>query len=201
MSGVLRPVGPERQGTYWVRRLVVLVIAVLVVLLLAHACSSGGGSTPSGATAATSPTPSSASPVSPAPTPTGVTTCPKSALTVTISSDKRDYAAGDTPRFTAKLRTTGTTPCSVRSGASRQQWTVTSGRVETWTTAGCVGSSKAATVTLRPHHAHVVSITWNGRRRGTDCRQGAAATGGTYVLSATIDGAKATPVVFRIGAG
>lgn len=89
MSGVLHPVGPEREQTYWVRRGIVLgtlaVLAALVVALvqLATATGSAVAANPSPAPAAsrpagpttplpwdtTSPTPATPTPASPSPSP------------------------------------------------------------------------------------------------------------------------------------
>ncbi len=69
MSGVLHPVGPEPEQTYWIRRAVVLgtavLLLVLLVALISNAMSTGSASAaappplvPAGAPTSASPTPS-----------------------------------------------------------------------------------------------------------------------------------------------
>lgn len=63
MSGVLHPVGPEPEETYWLRRAMVagavLVLVILVVALLVNSSSTGSAQ-------ATAPTPSPSQPAAPA---------------------------------------------------------------------------------------------------------------------------------------
>jgi hypothetical protein len=197
MSGVLRPVGPERPSTYWLRRLLIALVVLLVVVAVAHACAGGSSGGPNRPRAATTPSSSPQPSIQQTVTPV-VRSCAGSALAVSIATDQADYPVGSTPRFTARLRTTGTQPCHLRSGPARELWTVTSGNDQIWSTKGCTGTSKLTKVTLRPHKPHLISIVWNGDRRDTDCADTNPATAGTYQLAATIDGVVARPLVFDL---
>lgn len=81
MSGVLRPVGPEPERVYWLRRVVVVAAAVLALVLLivivvnlnSPASASGPEAVPPPAPVST-PTPEPATPAAPSPSATPRTT-------------------------------------------------------------------------------------------------------------------------------
>jgi hypothetical protein len=196
VSSVLRPVGPESPGTYWLRRAGIIAVLVVLIILLAHACSGGGGAKNPGA-ARVGPSPSVSADPSPTTTKQKKPAC-NDRLAAALATDQKSYAVGDNPKFTATLSNTGTTSCTLVSGASRQVWTVTSGHDQVWTTQGCVASQAVARLTIKAHGEYTTSVVWNGRRRDSHCNVGEQATAGTYVVSATIDGVRATPVVFRV---
>jgi hypothetical protein len=180
VSSLLSPVGPERPAVYWLRRIVVIVILVALVLLVAHACS-GGSTKPAadarrGVVSSTSPQPSGSS--SPPATPR----CTPADLSVSLATDSSTYPVGWKPKFTVASR----------------KWTVTSGPVTTWTTAGCHLTGSPMKARLASTRTATVSITWDAHRNDSSCAIGSAALPGTYVLRGTFDGVTAAPAVFHV---
>jgi hypothetical protein len=197
VSSVLSPVGPHRPAVYWLRRVVLIVILVALVLLVSHACSGGSPTHPAadahpGATGSTSPQPSDTA--SPPATPR----CTPADLSVALTTDRSTYAVGREPKFTATFRNTSGTTCRLVSTAASRDWTVTSGRVTTWTTAGCTHSGSPTKAKLGTTRTATVSITWDAHRNDSSCTVGSAALPGTYVVRATFGGITARPAVFHV---
>lgn len=194
VSSVLRPVGPERPGVYWLRRGVIIVIVVALVLLLVHHLAGGSPASPrSGAN------PSSHD-SSPQPTVSAASTprCTAADLTAALSTDKSQYASGEAATFTATIKNTSGTACRLHSTVASRNWTVTSGSVTTWSTAGCSHSGKPATGKLTATNHKTLTITWDAHRNDSSCTSGSTALPGTYVLRATFGGVKARPAVFHV---
>jgi hypothetical protein len=193
---VLRPVGPERQGVYWFRRGVIIVVLLALVVLVVHELAGGSsgpkaGATPDGHSSSPSPTTSS---TAAAATPR----CTPAQLAVALSTDKPQYASGESATFTGTFRNTSGTPCRLHSTPKSRVWTVTSGSVTTWTTSGCSLTGKPKKATLSATSRATVSITWDAHRNDSSCTSGATASPGTYVLRGTFDGVAAKPVVFHV---
>lgn len=196
MSSVLHPVGPESPGTYWFRRILLLAVVVVVVAVLSYACSGGGRDRAAAPPAHRTVT---SSPATPSSSPTHRSTrCTGRDVSVTLSTDKRQYSTGATPTLIATVSNTADTACTLVSGAVRMHWTITSGHDKVWSTVGCVTSKAVAVVHVRAHAERTFTTTWNGRRLDPNCTVGQPATAGTYVLSATIDGLPARSVVFQL---
>jgi hypothetical protein len=196
VSSLLSPVGPERPAVYWLRRIVVIVILVALVLLVAHACS-GGSTKPAadarrGVVSSTSPQPSGSS--SPPATPR----CTPADLSVSLATDSSTYPVGRKPKFTATFRNISGATCRVVSTVASRKWTVTSGPVTTWTTAGCHLTGSPTKARLASTRTATVSITWDAHRNDSSCAIGSAALPGTYVLRGTFDGVTAAPAVFHV---
>jgi hypothetical protein len=197
VSSVLSPVGPERPAVYWLRRVVVVIIVAALVLLVAHAC--GGGSAkhpaadaePKGANT-TSPQPSDSA--SPAATPR----CTPAELKVVLATDSSTYPLGRKPKFTATFSNPSGATCRLVSTVASRNWTVTSGPVTTWSTAGCHLTGSPVKARLTASRTATVSITWDAHRNDSSCTAGSAALPGTYVLRGTFDGITAQTAVFHV---
>jgi hypothetical protein len=192
VSGVLHPVGPERPTVYWLRRGVVIVIVAALVLLLVHAFAGGSPSHPAGGAGthpSASPSPSGSA---------GIPRCTTDDLSVTLSTDKREYSGGESATFTGTFRNTSGSPCRLHSTVASRVWTVTSGEDTVWTTAGCSPTGSTTAKKLSGDRTATVSITWDGHRNDSSCTAGSVALPGTYVLKATFGGVKGAPAVFHV---
>lgn len=194
---MLSPVGPKRPGVYWLRRIVIIVIVAALVLLVAHACSGGSAKQPAadphpGAVASTSPQPSDSA-SAPA-----TAKCTPADLSVSLATDDSTYPLGQQPKFTATFRNISETTCRLVSTVASRKWTVTSGPVTTWTTAGCHLTGSPTKARLDTTGTATVSITWNAHRNDSSCTTGSAALPGTYVVRGTFGGVTAQPAVFHV---
>jgi hypothetical protein len=197
VSSVLSPVGPERPTVYWLRRVVVVVIVAAVVLLVAHACSGGSTKAPAadarpGAVNNTSPQPSNSA--SPPATPR----CTPADLSVSLATDSSTYPLGRKPKFTATFRNISGATCRLVSTVASRKWTVTSGPVTTWSSAGCHLTGSAEKAMLASTRTATVSITWDAHRNDSSCTLGSAALPGTYVARGTFGSVTAQPAVFHV---
>jgi hypothetical protein len=196
VSSVLSPVGPERPAVYWLRRVVVIVIVAALVLLVAHAC---GSSSPKPAadtgprvvnTTSPQPSDSASAPATPR--------CTPADLSVSLATDSLTYPLGRKPKFTATFRNISAATCRLVSTVASRKWTVTSGPVTNWTTAGCHLTGSPTKAKLASTRTATVSITWDAHRNDSSCAIGSAALPGTYVLRGTFDGVTAAPAVFHV---
>ena len=119
-------------------------------------------------------------------------------LSVALSTDKSEYASGESATFTGTFTNTSGTPCRLHSTVKSRVWTVTSGSVTTWTTSGCSLSGKPKRAKLTATSSATTSTSWDGHRNDSSCTTGAAASPGTYVLRGTFDGVTAKPAVFHV---
>ncbi len=192
---MLRPVGPERQGVYWFRRGIIIVVLLALVVLVIHELAGGSSGPNAGATAGGptgSPTPSTSTSASTPPS------CTAAQLSIALSTDKDQYASGQQATFTGTFTNTSGTPCRLHSTVKSRVWTVTSGSATTWTTSGCKLTGKPKKATLTGTSRATVSISWNGHHNDSSCTTGATALPGTYVVRGTFDGVAAKPAVFHV---
>jgi hypothetical protein len=196
VSSVLHPVGPKRRAVYWLRRGVVILILAALVLLVAHACSGGAAPKPAAASngATTSPSPQPSDSASRAATPR----CTPADLSVTLATDNSTYPVGYKPKFTATFRNTSALTCRLVSTVASRNWTVTSGPVTTWTSAGCHFTGSPTKAKLTATGTATVSLTWDAHRNDSSCTLGSAALPGTYVVRGTFGGVTAQPAVFHL---
>jgi hypothetical protein len=121
-----------------------------------------------------------------------VAACVTSSLSLTLTTDARTYTLGQQPVFTGSIENNGTVPCTFTESPQKEIWTITSGPAQVWSTKDCKSSTLAKAVKIKPGKSKSVSITWDGKRNDQTCTPGDAATAGTYILTATLDGVPAT---------
>jgi hypothetical protein len=197
-----RPVGPEPESTYWLRRALVAAAAVLL-LVLALSLLGGDGDEPdtlAGApTSAPSPSatpsvdpsvtpgPSASATPSPSPSPSASAACAPTALEVEPTAGEDSYAVGASLRLSLSITNTGTTPCTRDLGQAQVELTVTSGRDRIWSSDDCAPGGDPDVVTLEPGEPVVQNVTWDGRRSLPGCAgEKAQAQPGTYRVSGRV---------------
>lgn len=222
MSSVLHPVGPERRGTYWRRRLLaVLVLIVVVVLAVLVVRALGTDDTAAGApqqldpdqvassvmsSGAPSGTPSGTPAASDGATSTGTTTstgtggvvepCAPSALSLTLTSDTTTYGPGRKPKLTLIVGNTSELACSAEVGSGMRTFTVADATgAQVWSTADCETSTASAFTTIDPGTSQSMSVTWSRRTSATGCPDTQVAVPqGEYRVSGTWNGVTAEPL-------
>lgn len=200
--------------------LLVLVAAVVVVLLVILKPGSGGAATPAGSPQTGSPTPTSSGPADVAATPgaTGSSTqptgsatpatpsasvapaasdgsaaCTAGNITVTAVTDTNSYAAGATPQLSFSILNTGSTPCTINAGTSKQVYTITSGSETYWVSTDCQTDPSDTPAMLAPGVAVTSTpFAWN-RVRSSPSTCGGTQTavpagGASYHLKVSVDG-------------
>lgn len=176
---------------YWVRRLVVVGLPLLVIIVLVIATTGGSSKSPR-ATSTDGPNPQQTTQ-----TTGGGGACTPDQLSAVLSASEATYQVGQQPVFTATLSNVSQATCRLTTSPSNEEWTVTSGAAQWWTTKGCPQPDTSATRALKAGASRQVSITWDGHRLDPGCKRGEPAQPGTYHLSATIDGVNAEEVAFH----
>ncbi|MGI4893539.1 MAG: hypothetical protein ACRYF3_00300 [Janthinobacterium lividum] len=214
MSSMLHPVGPERRGTYWRRRLVALVVlAVLVVVAtlgIRALMSSADADTP--ATASPTLDPSQVSPTlaaAPTVTPSVATDpatdsasssasnvpCEASELSVSLRSDASTYGPGRAPKFSVTVENTSDVTCSAEIGSSVRTFTATdSSGAKVWSSSDCQQETASQVFALEPGKSKSMSTTWSRQRSAAGCPDGQTVVDdGSYTIDATWNGATTAP--------
>ncbi|PZE36958.1 MULTISPECIES: hypothetical protein [unclassified Curtobacterium] len=206
MSSFRHPVGPERPGTYWRRRAlvlgVVLLVVVVVVLIVvgrgngapaagptpgagassaaAGSSTGSGGAGGSGASDAASGAPKSSPAPSAAARKDGAA-CDPHQIELTPVLDKRVYAAGEDPQVAMSIKNTGSNSCHMDLGSAQQVLTITSGTEQYWSSKDCQTGGTDQDVTLKAgQELTTPAIAWDRTRSSaTTCDAArASVTGG-----------------------
>jgi len=209
VSTVLRPVGPQSPGVYWVRRLVVLLVVLALLLGIRFLLFRGDSTTTATPEPSTSPTASTTpeptdtgSPsAEPTPTATAVPACKDSQITVTASTDAATYTVGSTPRLRMRIQNTSDTACRRDIGAAQNELLITSGSARVWSSDDCNPGGTAQVVTLKPEQSYSVSVTWLGRLSAKGCpADQPLAEAGTYKLTGRNGDVTSDAAVFSLTA-
>lgn len=173
----------------------VAAVVVGVVVALAGRDEPAG---PAAAPSASSPAPTE--PAATAPAATDPQACPADALDVSVSTDSREYGAGDVPRLTLSVAVSGAAPCVVDLvSAGAVELLVTSGDDRVWSSADCGGDLPGRPVTLRPGDVEQQVVSWQRLRSQEGCP--AALTDvapGSYRLTGRVGDATSEPVDFTL---
>ncbi|RFA10402.1 hypothetical protein B7R54_15200 [Subtercola boreus] len=189
-----------------------LLAVVVVVLLIILKPGSGSGSPSVGnqqaavPNASTSPTGGSAPDVAGAAAPEaaagaatdgaatdGSAACAAGNITVTAITDASSYAAGSLPQLSFSIVNTGSSPCTINAGTSKQVYTITSGTEVYWLSTDCQSDPSDTPAMLEP--GVVVTSTpfaWNRVRSSPSTCSGTQAAvpagGASYHLTVSVDG-------------
>ncbi len=226
MSGLLHPVGPEPAQIYWARRALVFgaatVLAVAVMLIISGTSRglatqpkppAAGNPVPAAATSSASPsgldtamrTPSPVD-YSASPGPTASTAekgspvdCQAEELRTTLTGKQR-LAPQERNTFHLSLINGSDHTCTARVTRKNFELTISSGSDRIWSTEHCRSAIEKISRKLGSEHAVAWSLTWDGKRSKSNCRSAAGTLRpGTYVATATLDGAE--PVQLRMQLG
>jgi hypothetical protein len=198
MSTLRNPVGPQSPRVYWRRRLIVilglLAVVIIVVLIVVRPGSGTPGSTPEPSTPVDpSATPSADSPSPGSTNPVDAIECDPKKVTVTAGTDAVGYDVGVIPQLSFSLKSTMTDPCVFSAGSDVQEYVITSGDEQIWSSKDCQIDAVAATTILEPGVPKAgPSIAWDRTRSSTDTcdseRPEVDAAGASYHLGVTVNG-------------
>jgi hypothetical protein len=193
MSTFRNPVGPQSSSTYWRRRLVVglgLVAVIVVIFLIAFR---PGGATP---TAGESNAPTDAA--TPAADATDAAVVPDGECTPAVVkvepiTDAGDYSAEQQPLLSLSITNIGTTACTFNAGSDVQEYVITSGEEQIWSSKDCQTDAVAAATQLQPGVAVTTTpFAWDRTRSDpASCdatRTAVTASGASYHLNVTVNG-------------
>lgn len=183
MSTIRNPVGPQPPGIYWRRRAVVLLglVAVIVIILLIVFRPTGN-----------TPTSTSSSPKPTAPSSTAddgdAAACDPAKIELTAVTDKGGYNAGEQPLISMSITNTGSSACTINAGTDAQEYIITSGSDQIWSSRDCQTDPAATETVLQPGIAKSTNpFPWDRTRSSletcTGDRPQVAAGGASYHLS------------------
>ena len=144
MSTIRNPVGPQPPGIYWRRRAVVLIglVAIIVVVLLIVFRPSG---TPTSPASSSKPSNTSTSALT-----DDAEACDPTTIELTAVTDKGGYDQGVTPMISMSITNTGTEPCTINGGTDAQEYIITSGSDQIWSSRDCQADPAPAETVLQP---------------------------------------------------
>lgn len=128
-------------------------------------------------------------------------TCDQSLVTVSASTDKASYAAGENPLLTLKVTNGGKVACEVNLGTSQMEYTVTSGSDRIFSSVDCQSDSGDLVKTLAPGQSETANFPWQRNRTVPGCGAVSAkpGAGGAYYLFVARLGTKSSSkAVFQL---
>ena len=184
MSTIRNPVGPQPPEVYWKRRALVLVglLAIVVVIILIVVRPGGGTPTPN-------PTKPTSTTASDSGTDSGdVKECDPADVTLTAVTDKGGYNAGEQPLISMTITNSGASACTINAGTDAQEYVITSGSDQIWSSRDCQTDPQATVTTLEPGVAKSTTpFPWDRTRSATTTcdaeRAQVAAGGASYHLT------------------
>jgi hypothetical protein len=186
MSTFRNPVGPQSASVYWKRRLILGLglVAVLVIILLIVFRPGSSTDTPTDTHTTTAPkTPSGAST-----NPANVTACKPADIVLTPITDADSYNAEVNPLVSMSIENKGTAPCSINAGTDVQEYRVTSGADQIWSSKDCQADPAPSPIVLAPGVPQSTTpFPWDRTRSSTTTctgdRKAVAAGGASYHLT------------------
>ena len=195
----------HRRRRLFVGAALLLVIAVafgglaaVSSVLTGGQSSSGGGAAPSGQETGPAAGPESTASPSAAPTGNG---CDQKLVTVTATTDKAAYAAGENPLLTLKVTNGNKVPCKVNIGTSQMEFLITSGSDRIFSSTDCQTDSTELVKTLAPGQSETANFPWQRNRTVQGCAPIEAkpgAGGAFYVFTAQLANKTSTKAVFQL---
>ncbi|OIH92368.1 hypothetical protein [Curtobacterium sp. MCBA15_001] len=197
MSSFRHPVGPQKPGVYWRRRLTVLgVIAVIVVVIVLIVVGRGNGApaaAPSPSASSAAPTvpasPSAAASASSAPSsgpsadPSASAsagssssdgaaadgaTCSKGQIALKPVLDKSAYGPTEDPKVAMSIENSGSKSCHMDLGSAQQVLTISSGAEQYWSSKDCQTGGTSQDVTIKAGQTLTTpAIAWDRTRSST----------------------------------
>ena len=222
MSSVLHPVGPERRGVYWRRRLLAVLVLLAVVLLAVlgvRALTSdraAGEPTaqqidPSQVSSTLTAQPTGSPSASPTGSPTGspsatattsgaVAPCEGAALSVVLTSDATTYGPGRTPKFALTVQNVSPVTCSAEVGSGMRTFVATDASgAQVWSSEDCQSSTASQVYDVEPQSSKSMTTTWSRQRSAAGCPDGQEMVpDGTYTVTGTWNGVTAEPVTVSL---
>lgn len=128
--------------------------------------------------------------------------CPDSAIGITVSAEKPNYAVGQQPRFFTTITNIGNVPCARDLSDSLTPNVVTTldGQNRLWSSTDCFPGGPARIVTLAPGKQERTQIDWSGTTSSEGCAAPREAVGpGAYMVTAFNGGKASAPETFNIG--
>jgi hypothetical protein len=195
MSTFKHPVGPQPASTYWRRRLVVglgLLAAIIIVILLVVR---PGAQEP--AADPVDPAGASDTEATTAPADVEPVACTATAVEVMPVTDSETYGADSQPQLSLSITNTGAAACTFPVGSDVQEYIVTSGEEQIWSSTDCQTEAAALEQLLEPGVAVTTTpFAWNRTRSDAAAcdaeRSPVIAGGATYRLDVSVNGVEST---------
>jgi hypothetical protein len=146
-------------------------------------------------------TPSGPAPTGTASAPPATPTCDLTLVTVSASTDKATYAAGENPLLSLKVTNGGKAPCEVNIGTSQMEYTVTSGSDRIFSSVDCQAESADLVKTIAPGQSESANFPWQRNRTLPGCAAVSAkpgAGGAYYIFIARLGNKSSSKAVFQL---
>ena len=196
MSTFKNPVGPQPNSVYWRRRLIVglgaLVVIIVIWMIVARPFSGEPAGTTNPTESSTAPADTSTDPAATAP-PVADGACNPATISVLPVTDAATYGSDANPLISLSVTNTAAEPCTMNVGTDVQEYIITSGDEQIWSSKDCQSEPAAGTTELQPGVAVTTApFAWNRTRSdAASCdadREQIAAGGASYHLNVILDG-------------
>lgn len=132
-------------------------------------------------------------------TPSPSAGCDLNQVTVTASTDKPAYAAGENPMLSMKVTNGGPVACEVNVGTSQMEFLVMSGSDRIFSSKDCQAASEDLVKTIQPGKSETANFPWPRNRSMEGCTAVAGKPGaGTYTFTARLGNKESSRAVFQL---
>ena len=172
MSTLRHPVGPQPPSVYWRRRAVLglglLAVIVVIVLIFVRPGAGEPASSPA-PTDTSAPVATDAAPADPSADPSEIAACDPSTVRLTAITDASSYGNSEQPMLSMEIENVGAATCSFDVGTGAQEYVITSGSEQIWSSADCQEDPTESVIALEPSQTLATTpFAWDRTRSSTD---------------------------------
>lgn len=124
--------------------------------------------------------------------------CDPADISVIASTGAEGYASDEAPLLVMSIENTGSEGCSVDVGTGQQEFAVSRGGREIFTTAQCSDDDASMEIDLEPGQLERAQVNWPRSDSSEDCSEPAELEPGTYELTVRLSGITSEPHEFRL---
>lgn len=176
MSTLRHPVGPQPPSVYWRRRAIVglgvLAVVIVIVLIFVRPGAGEPAATPA-PTSTSSPAATDSATAEPSTDPSDIAACDPSTVRLTAVTDASSYGNSEQPMLSMEIENVGAAPCSFDVGTGAQEYVITSGADQIWTSADCQEDPTESVIVLEPSQTLATTpFAWDRTRSSADTCSG-----------------------------
>ncbi|WP_294179835.1 hypothetical protein [uncultured Schumannella sp.] len=176
MSTLRHPVGPQPPSVYWRRRalvgLGVLAVVIVIVLIVVRPGAGEPASTPA-PVETSSPAATDAATTDPSADPSEAAACDPAMVRLTAVTDASSYGNSEQPMLSMEIENAGAAACSYDVGTGAQEYLITSGAEQIWTSTDCQEEPTESVIVLEPGQTLATTpFAWDRTRSSTDTCSG-----------------------------
>ncbi|WP_150461118.1 hypothetical protein [Nesterenkonia ebinurensis] len=124
--------------------------------------------------------------------------CAAADIEVRASTSHESYDAATAPMLIMEIENTGSSECILDAGTAEQQFSVSLGGREIFTTAQCDIDGESLEIEFEPGQTERANMVWPRSESAVDCAEPAELVTGDYELTVSVSGITSEPHTFHV---